>query len=395
MSYPNQRMAVLRYEVKFLTPAFLGNAEQAGQWRTPPFKALLRQWWRVAVAKEFDYVWKPMRIAEGQIFGHAYGNDKPNDPARASRVRLRLEPAWNKGTRKAWSEQFERVTTTRNGKGGVPSDLYAGYGPIQPGNPRERAQAIDPEEKADLRLLCMDHEVERETRNAIQLAHWFGAMGSRSRNGWGSLLIAESDGGVLDHRQLAGNELLASLTRPLDQCLSLDWPHAIGQDDSGPLAWVSAPVSQWSQAINEIARLLVEIRAIAKSYPNRAGHFAAVHLLGYPAGGNWKVKSWGNDARLASPLRFKLIRDDNQLRVLACHLPCALLRDLRCKLPRDDQIWLNQHELTAWQTIHREIDKQMGRVCDPWPDQPTHGTPSYRGHSDNRRGNRLRGGRQR
>jgi len=36
------------YKVSFVTPAFLGNAEQAGQWRTPPFKALLRQWWRVA-----------------------------------------------------------------------------------------------------------------------------------------------------------------------------------------------------------------------------------------------------------------------------------------------------------------------------------------------------------
>jgi len=40
-------MKVLRYKVEFLCPAFLGNAEQNGQWRTPPFKALLRQWWRV------------------------------------------------------------------------------------------------------------------------------------------------------------------------------------------------------------------------------------------------------------------------------------------------------------------------------------------------------------
>jgi hypothetical protein len=38
----------LTYRVSFTTPAFLGDAEQNGQWRTPPFKALLRQWWRVA-----------------------------------------------------------------------------------------------------------------------------------------------------------------------------------------------------------------------------------------------------------------------------------------------------------------------------------------------------------
>ena len=40
-------MNKLEYQVRFLTPAFLGNAEQGGQWRTPPFKALLRHWWRV------------------------------------------------------------------------------------------------------------------------------------------------------------------------------------------------------------------------------------------------------------------------------------------------------------------------------------------------------------
>ena len=31
-----------RFTIRFEIPAFLGNAEQAGQWRTPPFTALLR-----------------------------------------------------------------------------------------------------------------------------------------------------------------------------------------------------------------------------------------------------------------------------------------------------------------------------------------------------------------
>lgn len=60
-------MKELRYTVRFNTPAFLGNAEQAGQWRTPPFKALLRQWWRVAYAAErnFDVSMAEMRREEG------------------------------------------------------------------------------------------------------------------------------------------------------------------------------------------------------------------------------------------------------------------------------------------------------------------------------------------
>ena len=37
-------MHLCSYQLRFQTPAFLGNAQQQGQWRTPPLKALLRQW---------------------------------------------------------------------------------------------------------------------------------------------------------------------------------------------------------------------------------------------------------------------------------------------------------------------------------------------------------------
>ncbi|HNN87504.1 MAG TPA: hypothetical protein PKK14_08345, partial [Pseudomonadales bacterium] len=66
-------MQTLEYTVRFNTPAFLGNAEQNAQWRTPPFKALLRQWWRVAYAaeKQFKVNVAEMRKAEGDLFGVA------------------------------------------------------------------------------------------------------------------------------------------------------------------------------------------------------------------------------------------------------------------------------------------------------------------------------------
>lgn len=35
-------MKELRYTVRFNTPAFLGNAEQAAQWRTPPLKEMIQ-----------------------------------------------------------------------------------------------------------------------------------------------------------------------------------------------------------------------------------------------------------------------------------------------------------------------------------------------------------------
>jgi CRISPR-associated protein Cmr1 len=73
-------------------PAFLGNAEQSGQWRTPPFKALLRQWWRVAYAADhrFSVDVDRMREDEGRLFGAAADAADSN----RSRVRIRLD-RWN------------------------------------------------------------------------------------------------------------------------------------------------------------------------------------------------------------------------------------------------------------------------------------------------------------
>ena len=101
-------MKKLEYIVTFVTPAFLGNAEQSAQWRTPPFKALLRQWWRVAYAAERRFMVKldEMRREEGLLFGHAWldadKDEKGNKvAARKSAVRMRLN-RWDEGKLKSW-----------------------------------------------------------------------------------------------------------------------------------------------------------------------------------------------------------------------------------------------------------------------------------------------------
>ena len=103
-------MKTRTFILKFLTPAFLGNAEQNGVWRTPPIKALLRQWWRVAYAAErqFDVDVASMRHEEGLLFGHAWLEDDRDEhgnkvAARKSAVRLRLnaleqQSAWAVGS---------------------------------------------------------------------------------------------------------------------------------------------------------------------------------------------------------------------------------------------------------------------------------------------------------
>ncbi len=92
-------MEKLAYTVRFTTPSFLGNAQQSGQWRTPPLKALLRQWWRVVWAAKHRYPTdvRDMRRDEGLLFGDA-GRE---GAAFRSSVRIRLS-RWSNGKVNSW-----------------------------------------------------------------------------------------------------------------------------------------------------------------------------------------------------------------------------------------------------------------------------------------------------
>ena len=91
-------MQNFHYRLSFFTPAFFGNASQQAQWRTPPIKALLRQWWRVAVAQQVRYNPDALRKREAELFGVAAdGGD-----SHQSLIRLRLSH-WNEGKLKDWS----------------------------------------------------------------------------------------------------------------------------------------------------------------------------------------------------------------------------------------------------------------------------------------------------
>ena len=57
-------MHLCSYQLRFQTPAFFGNAQQQGQWCTPPFKALLRQWWQVLGRNVVEIVARKVRLSK-------------------------------------------------------------------------------------------------------------------------------------------------------------------------------------------------------------------------------------------------------------------------------------------------------------------------------------------
>jgi len=356
-------MQKLEYQVSFNTPAFLGNAEQQAQWRTPPFKALLRQWWRVVKANELlQDGFKPgvlhgeLLRRENKLFGAA-----ADEGSQRSQVRLRLS-AWNQGNLKQWYVN-EPKTTHPEVNFSVGTDIYLGYGPLgydktskstQLGEIRGTAfKRTSIEDTAEATFSVMSpEEFKAELVKSIQLAAWFGVLGSRSRNGWGSLHI-KGDG--IENLE---NAKLAAYLRPLEECLKLDWPHAIGSMEGKSAIWMTRVNGSWREVMKELARIKIAFRTQFK-FTGGGPHadFQERQLLAYPITRHSHQK-WGNEARLANQLRFKVFKKpDGKLTGLISHLPCTLPDILWQKLNANDQQFVRNNELAIWQQVHTKLNE--------------------------------------
>ncbi len=360
-----------QYKVTFLTPAFLGDAQQNGRWRTPPFKALLRQWWRVVWAADHNFPRSldAMRVEEGQLFGNAWLVNN----FRKSLVRLRLD-RWSSGSldgqkwglREASPPQKVRHPEVNQPIGPL---LYLGYGPLLTKKATQgwatvlkNLFAVASGEAATLTLGIPESHPNSEPsritggqndeclRRALSLIHLFGTIGGRSRNGWGSLELTP----------LEGTPELDSTSLPLQdwrQALTVDWPHAIGKDEKGPLIWrTRQSYSGWEEVLKELAVIKIALRT-QFGFPTTPPPHANVqerHLLSYPITRH-TARAWGNTWRLPNSLRFKVRRDpanSEKLIGVIYHIPC-------CPPPafRAD----GQQLQSVWQRVHALLDE----LCKP------------------------------
>ena len=363
-------MQKMKYRVRFLTPAFLGNAEQSGQWRTPPFKALLRQWWRVvrAARHEFPKDCAAMRREEGRVFGNAW----IEGDFRKSAVRMRLSK-WATGslTRSQWGPQ-ELDGRIRHPEVNQPVGplLYLGYGPLKvealrkSGGRKEYATvlkgnaAIQAGETAELSIAAPESDVA-DIRSALSLMNAYGTVGGRSRNGWGSFIIEPFDDspGVdasADTSRQGAGELDRSFVRPWREALALDWPHAIGADDTGPLVWrTKESCTDWKALMRDLAILKIGLRTMFVFSSARPPHDR--HWLSYPITKH-NFPAWGN-LRLPNSLRFKVRPDPDdpkRLRGVVFHVPCLPSRDFRPDRRTIENVWRKIHVLLDELTLPSE-----------------------------------------
>lgn len=348
-------MKIFRCRLVFHTPAFLGDAERNGAWRTPAIKALLRQFWRMDYARRarWNVDVERMRTEEGALFGRAC--DQGN--SIQSRVRIRLN-RWDTGTltNQKWGTKAINVNHPEVGHNGMPVDarLYLGYGPLTlagRATQLKKSAAIQAGESATLSI-AVPADMSTSIAAALSLANRFGTLGGRSRNGWGSFsLIPDPEG-----RPIPDSPGVVPV-RDWRSALEHDWPHALGSDDKGCLMWATEPLPDWGSVMRVLAEVKIAFRT---RLPFRNGkdsdRVEARHWLSYPVT-NHSVQAWGGNLRLPNSLRFKVRQTtDNRLIGLAFHMPHRPPARFR----PDDIAAVK----AAWIEVHKSLDesRQIGRL---------------------------------
>jgi CRISPR-associated protein Cmr1 len=167
----------LTFELEFITPAFIGGANQQAELRPASFVGLLRWWWR-ALKGECDV--KRLREEEIKIFG--------GDGKMASPVYLRVEGDVSKGEdlineyRLSWS--FDKNRRALIGPHAGVGYLYYSMVAL---NKREFIKA---DSRLRLTLIGKDEFLKHYIASLWALV-FLGGVGARSRRGGGNLTVID------------------------------------------------------------------------------------------------------------------------------------------------------------------------------------------------------------
>ncbi len=353
-------------KVSFTTPVFLGGPDGNAQWRTPPFKALFRRWWRVVYAKGSAPVPADLFRAESALFGRA-----ADTGTTASRVRFRLDWRPEAAPQTTWQEySFQRLRHPEVNRP-VSADLYLGYGPI--GRRGAQRSFLPPGARQTLRVGWPLGEAE-QFAEIVRLVQVFGVLGGRSRNGWGSLNIG---GGpteyldmdcFLDPADSTARDWVRHYSRAWDQAVQADtdWCHAVGADETGLLLWRTPERSSWQEVLADWGAAKIEFRTQFR-FPGSttASGLHRRHLLAYPITrhayrGALRDHPWH---RCANQLVFKVLTLPGDRYVgLAAHLPHALPRRLREGIPSEERDRVRRMELEVWPAVHSKLDEMLTRL---------------------------------
>lgn len=154
-----------------------------------------------------------------------------------------------------------------------------------------------------------------------------------------------------------------TLLRHWRDALQLDWAHAVGMDERGPLVWETKTHPDWHAAMVELAQLKIDLR-VSFGFQTGAGAEKPElrHWLAYPVT-NHSVRAW-REERLPNTLRFKLRpAGDGKVQGLVFHMPAFPPVQFRPQGYRADIDAL-------WVRVHDHLNRQLNRVGEFVPAGP-------------------------
>lgn len=159
----------LKFEVEFITPTFLGGADGNAELRTAPFKHGLRYWWRVLYSFKYG---NKIRETEDLIFGST---------EQSSTVHISfLGIIQTDSIEKKDFPNGARISVLHQGRKRSVNILdYLAYG--------KNVYTIKPGTKVTMCLRIKDTGHTEEIKDALKMFILYGGVGSRSRNGFGSM----------------------------------------------------------------------------------------------------------------------------------------------------------------------------------------------------------------
>lgn len=374
----------LRFTIEFVTPCFLGGADGNAEVRTAPFKNLLRRWWRIVNGNlQTEELWKQ----EAELFGSKEKNADTNKIFGKSKVVLQIIDSKFQIQNDRNLRFGNKTIKHKEVSNTIPFETYLGMGPIfwnkQKGKSEykffpileycpeikdfdKRAgkeKIIKSERKSYVSfLLKIPGDKEDCFLKILSYIHYFGTIGSRSRNGWGSLFVEDISCNAEKKELLKPKELKDSAV-DWDVILENEkkYPSSIAKDENGLLCWCAPQRNFWEDAMLDAAKIYSELRTnftfnmcdfddkkkFHKSLQSR-------HILGYPVT-NHDYKEWGKDVRLPSQLCMKINFNQGKYRVQITHIPNLLPLP---KIPSNNQdLPLDtQKQIQIWTQVHNFLD---------------------------------------
>jgi len=347
----------LTFHCQIITPMFLGDAFQDAALRPEPFKGLLRYWWRVAVGRKAkDH--EELLEEETLLFGG--GGEK----AQKSFVTVEVEGEPQIIT----SQNLPKVDNVRHPEVSRPVNplLYLGYGPIiwQRGSgPIYNRFYFAPRSEFQIKISFPKSLWEDEDfKTAIKCFCAFGAVGSRSRNGWGSFQLRKVEPKELEEQILSHKIPCLWFNEKLFG--ERDYPHTLALDKviRKPLLWRTKKFYEtWQDVMKHLAEIYIPCRTSLP--PDRQDDIDERHLLGFPLTHHPanRAPNWGPRARHASPLRFFVRKKKKGYLGFILHLPFGISKRMR-RNASGKIFFTPNKQFEIWQKVHQCLDEAMQRA---------------------------------